>query len=154
MAGKGKDYLNLVDFSLLWNYFVNRFAIIFLLVMVGAFIHDIYDTMKNQTIINIKGIIISSIVGTAVIAAAIECFQPSIGVLVLICLMVGIWGYKLLDIIMNWNVVRSLLRNILKNSKNAVGEAIADTMDDLSKENKNEEESMKINDKEKENNSG
>lgn len=117
--------------ALLLDFILNNFLVINILVTLGAFVKDMYDTLINLTPISIKKIFISSFAGSVILCAVLEYIQINIGLCVLICFCTGVWSFKLFEVLLNWDKMKILLKHLIGNSKIIVGKSLVDTMEEL-----------------------
>lgn len=136
-----------ISYAALLDYILNRFLVVFAIVFFGSLVKDIYDTFINLSPISIKRILISSLFGTVVLCAVVENFKFSISAFVLVCFLSGVWSFKILEYMMSWKFVKVLVKNIFKNTKTVIGDAVSETLEDLNDEESSEEKSKALNDK-------
>lgn len=138
----------IISYTDLLDYILNRFLVVFAICFIGSLVKDIYDTYINFSPISIKRITISSMFAAVVLCAGFEYFEVSIALFVLICFFSGIWSFKILEAMMNWEVVKILLKHIFKNTKTIIGNAVSETMEDLDKTSE-ENKALDANNKDK-----
>ena len=143
-----------ITLSVLLDY-LSMYFIIFFVCFVGSLIRDIFDTISNLNHINLKKIIISVVFISVILKAVLDMVDIPLTMCVLVCFFSGMWSFKLLEIAMNWKVIKTLTKNILINSKDAVCKSVAKTIEELSDDKENSDEKKQEGDtQEKENNSG
>jgi hypothetical protein len=125
--------------AVLLDYVLNRFLIVFMLCILGSLTRDVYDTILHLTPISIKQILISSISSTVVLCAVFEYVAFNIATCVLVCFCAGIWSFKFLEILMNWEYVKTFLSHILKNTKTVVGTSLSETIEEINDKSSNRE---------------
>ena len=94
--------------------------------------------MNKGNKINIKKIIISSLFGTVLLCGIDSYFKVSFNIYILICVLVGMWGFCILKACSNSGIMLVLLKHILGNIKDPVTKALKDTVDEI--EDKNSQE--------------
>lgn len=135
--------MNKFTIALLIDYLYNRYFMIFFICLIGSLIHDLSDTIRNLSQINYRRALASSIFSAIVLSAIIDTVNWNFSVCVLVCFLTGMWSFKLLELAMNWKAVKTLLINILKNSKNIIGEAVVDTAKDLEEDDNSPDKKSK-----------
>lgn len=139
-----------ISYAALLDYILNRFLVVFAIVFLGSLVKDLYDTFVNLSPISIKRILVSSLFGAIVLCAVVEYFKKiSISAFVLVCFLSGVWSFKILEYMMNWKFVRTLLKNIFKGTKTVIGEAVSETLEDLNDEESSEEKSNALSEKDR-----
>ena len=120
-----------------WLY--QDYSIIFLLCLLGSFTHDIYDTAKNNTKINVKSIISSSLICSILLSVVIDHLNKySIDVKIAICFFIGMWSNNIIGYMINWNFVKKLFYNYLKNTEGTISKSISTTLDEIENDETNE----------------
>lgn len=127
-----------LQISTLLNYLFNDFAVTFIACLFGSILKDGLDTMNKGNKINIKKIIISSLFGTVLLCGIDSYFKVSFNIYILICVLVGMWGFCILKACSNSGIMLVLLKHILGNIKDPVTKALKDTVDEI--EDKNSQE--------------
>ena len=138
----------IISYTDLLDYILNRFLVVFIICFIGSFVKDLYDTYLNLSPIYIKRITISSMFAAVVLCAGFEYFEVSIALFVLICFFSGIWSFKVLEVMMNWEMVKVLLKHLFKNTKTIIGNAVSETMEELDKNSSEENKELDTNNKE------
>lgn len=116
------------------DYMYNRFLIIFFICLAGSLVHDVCGTIKNLSKIEYMKDIISALFSAIVLSTIIDIVNWNFSLCVLVCFLTGIYSFKLLELALNWKVMKSIVLNILKQSKGIVGEAIVKTSEELETE--------------------
>lgn len=118
-----------------WLY--QDYSIVFIVCLLGAFAHDIYDTAKNDSKINIKSIISSSLICSIILSVVIDYFNKySLSTRIAICFFTGMWSNNIIGYVINWNFVKKLFCNYLKNTKGTISKSLSTTLEDMEKEEK------------------
>lgn len=122
-----------------WLY--QDYSMVFLLCLIGSFTHDIYDTAKNNTKINVKSIISSSLICSILLSVVTDyLYKYSMNVRIAICFFVGMWSNNIIGYIMDWDFVKTLFRNYLKNTKGAIQKTLNSTLEEIEDENNEKKE--------------
>lgn len=139
--------------SILLEYFY-EYSVTFILSIIGISIKELMVTNTDiRTIkkINIPRMIVSSVICSFVICAAIEYMHMPFGVYVLICVIVGIWSEVLVNIILNKNIMSKIALKVAKTVLPApardVIEAVMDDKTDNKQNDNNTTQDKKDNDK-------
>lgn len=112
--------------------YISGFSIIFFICFVGALTRDTLDTISNLTHISIKKILVSAIFSSVLLAAIFDMVSlNSMAICVFVCFFVGLWSFDILKVAMNWKVVKTILKHVLKNSKDIIGKSIADSITEI-----------------------
>ena len=135
----------IISYTDLLDYILNRFLVVFAICFIGSLVKDIYDTCLNLSHISIKRITISSMFAAVVLCAGFEYYEVSIALFVLICFFSGIWSFKILEAMMNWEVVKILIKHLFKSTKTIVGTAVSETIEDLDKNSSEEKKALDAN---------
>ena len=138
----------IISYTDLLDYILNRFLVVFIICFIGSFVKDLYDTYLNLSPIYIKRITISSMFAAVVLCAGFEYYGVNIALFVLICFFSGIWSFKVLEVMMNWEMVKVLLKHLFKNTKTIIGNAVSETMEELDKNSSEENKELDTNNKE------
>ena len=113
-----------------WLY--QDYSIVFIICLIGSFTHDIYDTAKNGSKINIKSIISSSLICSILLSAVIESLgKYSINTRVAICFFMGLWSNNIIGYVINWNFVKRLFCNYLKNTKGSLSKSLNNAIEEI-----------------------
>lgn len=139
--------------KLLLGYIYNRFALVFLICLLGSFINDLYSTYNSLTKFNIKKILLSSISASIIVCAISEYIYLKFGVYIFFCFVCGLWSYKILEYLTNWNFVSKIFSIILKSMKKEIAIKLANAVNDLEQLEKQNNKS-KIENEKKEKDSG
>jgi hypothetical protein len=126
--------------ALLIDYLYNKFLMAFVISLLGAFTRDVMDTYKNLSKINISKVVCSSIFSSVILSAIIDIVNWNFSVHVVVCFFTGLWSHKLLEFVMDWNIVKTFLVNILKNTKGTVAQSISETIKEVDDKDNSKEE--------------
>ena len=122
-----------------WLY--QDYSMVFLICLIGSFTHDIYDTAKNNTKINVKSIISSSLICSILLSVVTDYFYKySINTRIAICFFVGMWSNNIIGYIMNWDFVKTLFRNYLKNAKGVAQKTLNSTLEEIEEINEKDKD--------------
>ena len=132
--------------GLLLDYLYNKFAVTFILSLVGASMREVFITNRNRkNHIKISKLVMSSVLVTVLLCALGELYKVSFSVYVLVCVMCGLWGEFIVSkILLNKRVIFNFVINLLKKLGGSFSSAAAET---LAEENKNKKSNRKRQDK-------
>lgn len=136
--------------KLFLEYIYNRFALVFFICLLGSFVKDWQSTMKTLSKFDIKRIIISSLSASMVVSAITEYIHFKFSVYIFICFLSGLWGYKILECITNWDFVKNFLYIIGNVFKSDLTDIIIEATKDIEHENEMEKNNEKEKSKNKE----
>lgn len=122
------------------DYLINNFMISFVMCLLGSLIKDMFDNMQNSSKLSIKKIFISTIFSSFLAASLVDWLRIKIsfGAMLLICLLVGMWGFWILKWITKYANVYLLFSNVLKNVNNNIANGVANTMDETKQDSIND----------------
>lgn len=128
--------------GLLLDYLYNKFAVTFILSLVGASMREVFVTNKNRkNHIKISKLFMSSVLVTVLLCALGELYKFNFSVYVLVCVMCGLWGeFIATKILLNKRVIFNFVINLLKKLGGSFSSAAAET---LAEENKNKKSNRK-----------
>lgn len=128
--------------GLLLDYLYNKFAVTFILSLVGASMREVFVTNKNRkNHIKISKLFMSSVLVTVLLCALGELYKFNFSVYVLVCMMCGLWGeFIVTKILLNKRVIFNFVINLLKKLGGSFSSAAAET---LAEENKNKKSNRK-----------
>lgn len=132
--------------ELLLDYLYNKFAVTFILSLVGASMREVFVTNKNRkNHIKISKLFMSAVLVTVLLCALSELYKFDFSVYVLVCVMCGLWGeFIATKILLNKRVIFNFVINLLKKLGGSFSSAAAET---LAEENKNKKSNRKRIDK-------
>lgn len=119
------------NLQLLVEYFFNQFLFVFIVCLLGSFVRDCTDTIKNLSSINLKKVFISTLFCSIGLTALFDYISFKFSLTILICFFSGMWSYKLLEAATNWFVVKTFLKHFLGRVKSDVGNAVSDTLNEI-----------------------
>ena len=117
--------------------YIYHYTLTFFICLLGAFIKDCYETIvKDNVKIMISRILISSLFSSVVICALDSFVNVKFSLYVFISLFCGIWGFNILQLILNSKVVLSAIKNIFKHISNPIAKGISDTITEIKEDKK------------------
>ena len=117
--------------------YIYHYTLTFFICLLGGYIKDCYDTIvKDNAKIMISRILISALFGSVVICAIDSFIHVKFSTYVFISLCCGIWGFNILQLVLNSKVVLSTLKNIFKHISNPIAKGISDTITEIKEDKK------------------
>ena len=117
--------------------YIYHYTLTFFICLLGAFIKDCYDTMvKNNIRIKISKILISALFSSVVICTVDSYMNMNFPLYVFVSIFLGLWGFNLLEIILNSKIVLVAMKNIFKHISNPISKGISDTITEIKEEDK------------------
>lgn len=139
-----------ISISGLLDYFYNRFAVTFLMCVLGVIIGRAFQLVatdykkNNPRHINGVKIILQGVLVTVIICALQDYLKiKSFNIYVLMCIMSGIWSPIIMKLITNMKAIRLLLVNISKRVKDPLVSAVGETIDQMDGKDKSKKRDTK-----------
>lgn len=129
-------------FTLLLDYIYHRFAITFILTMLGVVIRIMMSNVKSKKKVSIGKVLASTMFSTILMCAIGELVPFAFTVYVLICVIAGMWSMKIVTLGLDSKFMTTFMSKYLKNIAGPVVKSISDALDE-----KNENNSVDKNDK-------
>lgn len=128
--------------GLLLDYLYNKFAVTFILSLVGASMREVFVTNRNRkNHIKISKLLTSAIMVTVLLCALGELYKFDFSVYVLVCVMCGLWGeFIVTRILLNRRIMISFIINLFKKLGGSFSSAAAEA---LAEEDKNKKSNRK-----------
>lgn len=125
-------------FTLFLDYLYNRFALTFVLCIIGSIIRILINASKERKSVSISKVLASTMFSTVLMCALSEFIPFTFTVYVLVCVLIGMWNQKILHLFLDSKFMTKLLENSLKTIAGPVSDIIEDTISDTqnNKENK------------------
>lgn len=108
--------------TVLLDYLYNKFAITFVLCLIGAFIKECAKEYNNpiekkekRNVLNMKIVLSSSIFCTFLMCAIAEYANIQFTIYALICVIAGMWSSIIIRAAMNFRFMKTFLINFFKN---------------------------------------
>ena len=124
-----------LTFTLFLDYLYNRFAVTFVLSIIGVVIRVMHKNVNARQKIDIGKVIASAFFSTILMCAVSEYIEIVFSIYALICVIVGIWSNKLIQIVMDSNFMGKVVIKYIKKIATPVAESLEET---LKEENKKE----------------
>ena len=125
-----------INLYIVLNY-IYHYTLTFFICLLGAFIKDCYDTIvKNSIKIKISKILISALFASVIICTIDSYLCMSFSLYVFVSLFSGLWGFNLLELILNSKVVLIAIKNIFKHISHPITKGISDTIIEMKDDDK------------------
>lgn len=125
----------LVDTTIYLTYLVN-YIITYGIAMSGSVVREIYMYKKENVRISvIRAIVSSSICSVAMIAVS-QYTTMHFSLYVLLTFVFGLFGYNIIDVLLNAKYLALMMKNIMKELGNPVLKGVSNGIDEIKKEMK------------------
>ena len=120
-----------ISLYIILNY-IYHYALTFFICLLGAFIKDCYETIvKNNTKIKISRVLISALFSSVVLCAIDSYIDIKFSIYVFISVFFGLWGFNILEIILNSTIVLNIIKNVFRNITSPITRGISDTITEI-----------------------
>lgn len=134
-------------FTLLLDYIYNKFALTFLITILGVVIRTLMSNVSAKQKVSIGKVLASTVFSTILMCAIRELIPFTFTVYVLVCVIVGMWSMKIVSLVMDSKFMTKFISKYLKSIAGPVAKSLSDALDD---ENDNvDEEKSTTNNKDK-----
>ena len=125
-----------ISLHVVLNY-IYQYALTFFICLLGAFIKDYYDTIVKDNIkIKISRVLISALFSSVILCTIDSYLNLKFSLYVFISIFLGIWGFNILEFIMNSKIVLITIKNIFKHMSHPVTKGISDTITEIKEDKK------------------
>ena len=137
-------------FTLLLDYIYNKFALTFLITILGVVMRTLMSNVSAKQKVSIGKVLASTVFSTILMCAIRELISFTFTVYVLVCVIVGMWSMKIVSLVMDSKFMTKFISKYLKSIAGPVAKSLSDALDDED-DNVDEEKSTTNNkDKKKE----
>lgn len=136
--------MDIISINILLEYLYKKFAVTFVLCLMGAFLKQSTLSTKKVNKIRIADIFSPTIFSTILICAISDYLKVSFSVYTVICLLIGMWGSTLFKLFLNAEFMKRLVKIFLKNISGPLAKGAKELAEELEEEEqkeKNNEES-------------
>ena len=111
-----------VSIDILLDFLYNRFAVTFLMCLIGSLIRETMASSKKKSILNISKIVSSTVFSTFLMCACADYLKLKLqfSIYSIICILLGMWALNLVKIVMSGNFVSYILNLISKTTTDPV----------------------------------
>ena len=146
--------------SLFLEYLYKKFAVTFILCLIGAFLKQSTLNSRKAKKIKLLSLFSPTIFSTVLMCAVIDYVDMNFSVYAVICVLVGMWSSILLKLFLDTKFIKRIVAIVLKKVSGPLSEYSNEILKDIEDENDEDEssdqdsssESNSDNDKEDENN--
>lgn len=134
-------------FTLLLDYIYNKFALTFLITILGVVIRTLMSNVSAKQKVSIGKVLASTVFSTILMCAIRELIPFTFTVYVLVCVIVGMWSMKIVSLVMDSKFMTKFISKYLKSIAGPVAKSLSDALDD--EDNNVDEEKSTTNNKDK-----
>ena len=134
-------------FTLLLDYIYNKFALTFLITILGVVIRTLMSNVSAKQKVSIGKVLASTVFSTILMCAIRELIPFTFTVYVLVCVIVGMWSMKIVSLVMDSKFMTKFISKYLKSIAGPVAKSLSDALDD--EDNNVDEEKGTTNNKDK-----
>lgn len=127
-----------ISFTLLLDYLYNKFAVTFILSIIGVSIREIVGNVNARQRIDISKVLASTVFTTIAMCALREYVNLSFSVYVLLCVVMSMWSPWIVSLVLNSKFMGAVLTRFIKKT---LPEPISDTIEELINEEETEDTS-------------
>lgn len=133
------------------DYLINNYLISFIMCLLGSLLKDMVQNIQNSKKLNIRKIFISTLFSSFLAASILDYLTAkfSFPVVIMCCLIIGVWGFWLLQLVTRHDTFLLFISKIFK--KVIPPEFIDENNDNKKTIDMNERIPMQIEDKQKTN---
>lgn len=117
-------------FTLLLDYIYHKFAITFILCMIGIVIRLLMKNVNVKQKIGIGKVIASTMFSTILMCAIGEWIDFEFTVYVLVCVIVGMWSMAIVQLVMDSKFMTKFLNKYLKSIAGPVAKSLSDALEE------------------------
>ena len=117
-------------FTLLLDYLYSKFAVTFILCIIGVVIKVIITTVNNKQRVSIGKLIASTMFSTFLMCAIGEYIHINFSIYVLLSVVVGMWSTNLVALFLNSKFMSNLTLKYLKKVAGPVAKSISEALDE------------------------
>lgn len=128
-----------LTFTLLLDYIYNRFAVTLVLCSVGVGIKNIINDFSYNRKVSIGKTVASSMFSTVLMCAVKDYIDIAFSVYVFTCVIVGMWGTKIISLVADSKFMGKVTARLLKSITNPVTDAVSNVLDEENKNNDDKE---------------
>lgn len=120
--------------TMLLDYLYNKFAVTFILSIIGVSIRVMVGNVNNRHRISIIKIVASTLFSTILMCAIGEYVEFIFSVYVLACVLMGMWSTKIISLASSSKFMGKVAKKLIKNIATPVTKTLADVLEDEEKE--------------------
>lgn len=142
-----------ITIDILLEFLYKKFAVTFILCLVGSFIREVSITTKGKTskMLSIKKIVTSTVFSTFLMCACSEYVDLPFSVYAIINVLCGMWGLAIVDLLITDNFLLKFLRKLIKKIASPLLKIFVESVAEVAEEKQKEKENSKKKSKKKKN---
>ena len=133
-----------VTITLLLDYLYSKFAVTFILSIIGVVIRMIVNNVNSKQRVSTGRLIASTMFSTVLLCAIGEFAYINFSVYVLLCVIVGMWSTKLVSLVLDSKFMCKFTMKYLKRVSGTVAKSLSEALEEETesedKKSKNEKE--------------
>lgn len=127
--------MDTVSVTILLEYLYNKFLVTFVLCLMGSFIKETMLLSKKYKKINLRKIMLSGVFSSLIVCVITDYVSMTFAMYSIVCVLFGMWGYRLLLLFLNTNFIKKLVSVILRNVSGPLSKYASDLDESLKDEN-------------------
>ena len=128
--------------SLLLEYLYKKFAVTFILCLIGAFLKQSTLNSRNAKKIRLVSLFSPTIFSTILMCVVIDYIEMDFSLYAVVCVLVGMWSNILLKLFLDTKFIKKLVAIVLKKVSGPLSQYSEELMDEISND-ENEDENVK-----------
>lgn len=122
-----------LSIDVLLEFLYNRFAVTFLLCMVGSLTREMFlpTKKKKSKLLNIKRIVTSTVFSTFLMCTFADYIDLTFSAYAVLSILCGIWGLIIVQIAVNENFVMKLLLKLADKIPNSLAKSAAESASEV-----------------------
>lgn len=121
-------------FTLLLDYLYSKFAVTFILCIIGVAIRLISTAVNNKQRVSRGKLIASTMFSTFLMCAVGEYIHINFSVYVFLCVVVGMWSTKIVSLALDSKFMSKVTLKCLKKVASPVAKSMSEALDDDTKD--------------------
>ena len=121
-------------FTLFLDYLYSKFAVTFILCIIGVVIRLISTAVNNKQRVSRGKLIASTMFSTFLMCAVGEYIHINFSVYVFLCVVVGMWSTKIVSLALDSKFMSKVTLKCLKKVASPVAKSISEALDDDTKD--------------------
>lgn len=141
--------MDLISITMLLEYLYKKFAVTFILCLIGSFIKDSTGKDTKLKRLDPKRILSSAVFASVLMCAVVDYVNMPFSIYIAVTVIAGIWSPRILDMVLNIKFMKRVFKNLFKSVSDPVAKAVGQAVDDMDKEdNDKKDEDDESSDKE------
>lgn len=128
-----------LTFTLLLDYLYSKFAVTFILSIVGIVIRLVIKNVGTKQKVSIGRFIASAVFSTILLCALRNYVDIDFSVYVFLCIVVGMWSPNLVSVVLDSKFMGNLLKKYLKGISEPVAKSLSDALEEENKKDTNDD---------------